>query len=459
MKSLRILAGIALFSSITLPLAQVAHAQSKEQSDAGTSPVIATVKSVRALSARDGSEVEIISDHPLQPSLSKLENPPRVVIDLPNAHVSEGRKRIPVRGNYVAGIRVSQFQGAVARIVVDLAEPVSYSWDVAGNHLLVYLHALPEDTANASLVPTLVPTAPAAVVSTSASPGAAVLADNRLAAGSSVTAGSDTALISLARGGEVRICPGTTVSVTPSQNGQSLMLGMSTGALEAHYALGASSDTVLTPDFRILMAGPGEFHFGISADTHGNTCVQALPGNTASVIVSELLGDGTYQVKPTQQVVFRSGQLKTADSVVLSGCGCPAPTAPVMRTANLPAVPEHSGIELARNVDRARPARVSESGLGGQPVHSLETAALPPSKPDDIHVQVDVPFVFRAEEHPIQLPAQVRPAPTQEAELLPLGDLQFPEWFQLAALPPRPVKVHHHGFFGRLKGFFSAVFG
>ncbi len=425
-------------------------------------PVV--VRSVRLLA---GPAVEILSTRPLVPTISKLDNPPRLVIDLQNAdlqNADSANALLPGNNNSsdvssqpIRRIRVSQYQNAppVTRVVVDLLKPVTHTWDAAGNRLMVRLHPADQVTAKPPSAPAFTQgIQPAAVPLSPGSSGTVFLAGSHAAAGSSVTAGSDTSVLRLERGGEVLVCPGTTVSVTSSQIGHALMLGMNTGALEAHYKLDASADSILTPDFRILLAGPGEFHYAVSADSRGNTCVRALPGNTASVIVSELLGEGNYQVKPTEQIVFHSGRLNLVDTAVPASCGCPPPAIPVLRASASP-TPTVSDADLPSSMKLAQPG--DESKPGDLPP---ETAALPPSKPNDVHVQVEAPFVFRAED----LRADSRPAPKPavigEVDLSPVRDLPRPASFEVEVLPPTQAnaKPAHHGVFAKIKGFFAGIF-
>jgi hypothetical protein len=434
----------------------------------------AIVRSVRVISDKDGPAVEIISNRPIVPTIEKLDSPPRIVIDLPNVNLAVRRKRIEFTSQEINTVRVDQYQNnpPVARVVVDLLKPSSYTWDAAGNRLMVRLHRAEETAAQPPSVPAFTAGVQPAVVPVSPGRrGAVVLAGSRVPAGSSVTAGADTAILSLSRGGQVRVCPGTTVSVTTSRDRHELMLGMSTGALEVHYPLDASADSVLTPDFRILLAGPGEFHYAIRADSRGNTCVRALPENTASAIVSELMGDGTYQVKPTEQVVFRSGRLSLLDTTVPEDCGCPAPAVPIMR-ASVPSGPVIPAENLPATMRLARPDNdvkpvpppVSTSGL--QPtspppsqvtlsVAAPETAPLPASEPNEVHVQVDAPLIYRATD------PQLPPAATQEAESLSATYSRQSPPLPTTVLPP-PAEAQpehqHHGFFGKIKGFFAAIF-
>ena len=67
--------------------------------------------------------------------------------------------------------------------------------------------------------------------------------------GSQVSAGQSAAVLKLQRGGELRICPRTSLSVNTSPSGGELMIGFNTGSLELHYTLAAGTDTVMTPDF------------------------------------------------------------------------------------------------------------------------------------------------------------------------------------------------------------------
>jgi len=426
----------------------------------------AAVKSFRIIQEKDGPAVEILSTKPMIPSIQALGDPPRLVIDLPNARLDTRHKRISVQADQISTLRADQFQESppVARVVVDLLAPRTFTWAAAGNRLVVHLGKTPEDPRKtpfqAPSVVTLTPTPQAVAEVRTAGPLA--VAGNSLGSGSSITAGADTATLRLSRGGEVHVCPGTTVSVTPSQNGHNVMLGVNTGALETHFRLDSSSDSVITPDFRIVLPGPGEFDLAISTDSRGNTCVRALPGNTASAIVSELLGDRTYQVKATDQLVFRSGQIDRVDMEVPLECGCPPPRQPVLSAENRPVV-----------IKDAEPARPREASSVPNP-DSLAASAAPPasdaqaaapagsSTPGELHVQVAAPFVFRATGPP--------PAPVEDARALPPDTRGLPAPALSSPLPPahgrKPAGIEtasgdtgtRRGFFSKLRGFFAAMF-
>jgi hypothetical protein len=433
---------------------------------------VADVQSVMVVPEDNGPVVQVVSSRPLTPKLQVVEGPLRLVIDLPDAKLATNRRRIPFRNEQIKGIRVDQYQTdpAVVRVVVDLTGPVLYNWDALGNRLRIRLHADTAATAKPASVPAFTSgVQPAAVPVAVGSSGSLVEAGSRVASGSSITAAEETAILRLARGGEVRVCPGTTVSVTTSSNGQDLMLGMSKGAMETHYRLLESSDSVLTPDFRIVLPGPGEFDLGISADAHGNTCVSAMPGNSSSVVVAELIGSGTYEVKPDQQIIFRQGSLETVESPV-APCGCPRAPEPVLRASNenAPVVAEEkvgSKLQLSNSSDpqpnqaKAGAATPDASQVAVDP--GPEAKPVPQTKPDDMKVEVEAPLVFsgreraNAERAKVQAPA----APVTQAANLPLSAKAADPLPAVVVLPPAPdPKQAHKGFFGKVKGFFARLF-
>ena len=426
-----------------------------------------TIKSVRIVHEKGVPAVEILSSGNVIPEIQTLDSPPRLVIDLPNSRLGAMQKRIEIEKENILAIRVNQFRNnpPVTRIVLDLAAPYGHSWDGAGGRLMVRLKP-PEDpntgrktmAAQPAMATGFTLNAEDAVVPISDT-GSAVMSASHLAEGSSITAGSDTTILHLPRGGDVRVCPGTTISVTPSTSKRDLMFGMSTGAVETHYSLGASSDSVLTPDFRITFAGPGEFHFAVSADSHGNTCVRTLKGNTSSAIVSELMGNRIYQVRPGEQVVFRSGQIDKVDTDIPLECGC-APPPPLLETstppiqpvpdANLPARVRVGAGSAGGSVDNAAAATQPSTG---------PTAPLPPSEANEVHVQVDAPLVFSAKDRAAARSAPPAQAAPPDVPVDPSLERQVHLDAVVQAPPPdAPGKAEHHGLFHHVKRLFAAVF-
>lgn len=286
-----------------------------------------------------------------------------------------------------------------------------------------------------------------------------------LLSGSTVEAGSTPVLVKLRRGGTLRVCPGSTLSMSATQATEQasptlaakagLMFSLDTGAIETGYELGAAADSLITPDFRILLSGPGAFHLAVGADAKGNTCVHSLPGNTAALVVTELMGSGSYQVKPQETVLFRGGHV-AEPSADPGACGCPATTAPAIETAQVKKAEE----PVATPAELPQPAAAPPVEPQPAPLAlPVESQPAPAAKPGEVQVQVDAPFVFNAAAAGPSLAtvASLRLEPVPD---LPEPQVQAPE--PASATAPSPVtrnKPSKRGFFGRLRGFFASIFG
>ena len=276
--------------------------------------------------------------------------------------------------------------------------------------------------------------------------------------GSELSAGIASATLKLFRGGQVRICPRSGLSVTTS--GQGLMLATGAGAIEIDYQLSQQvADIVITPDFNVMLVGPGTFHFALGVNKRGDTCVKPLPGNASEVTFSELLGTGIVKMQANQTVVFRDGKLD-APAALTSECGCP-PMASAMRAEAQPSPPP---IPPKENSTNSKPAdRVAVAS-------DEPTAPLPPDRPGQVHVEVDAPFVFSARA------STGRPYTVAKVQFSSLPNVYFvqekvdpvvleekpPEVsLKAEAESPKPEvkpKKEKKGFLGRVKGFFGSLF-
>lgn len=444
----------------------------------------AVISSLKIVQDAAGPAVEIVASRPLKASVQSLDSPPRIVIDLPNAISGIKSRQIPVLQGNILMMRIEPYRKLDPRlkIVVTLLVPHEYSINSEGNRLVIRLKP-PEDPYKASQeasraksnqqvqIASVSTAAPApALIPVTSGVGEVLLAGRRFAAGSAVTAGSETAVLQLSRGGEIQVCPGTSLSITPSKNAKDLMVGLSTGAMEAHYALESSADTVLTPDFRIVFSGPGRFDYAISTDSKGNTCVRGLRGNGGPASVSELIGDRSYQVKPSEQAMFHSGRIDKVDTDIPLECGCPPPV-PVLRADASPQkiVPDtdSANVTLAQGPSVASSSAASGSagkGVdadGNTGVHTAqrtlsngpETQPLSHEQANAVHVQVEAPLVFESKNMLL-----AHSAPLEAAAALPVIEPARVVTLPANALPPVAGASARRGFMARVRGFFTALF-
>lgn len=296
----------------------------------------------------------------------------------------------------------------------------------------------------------IVPTDSAATVT-----GALQVTDGKtlIATSGAITSGAKTTEVVLPRRGMLRVCASTTVklaadtSVAAAGGGSAsagltgddtpgLMMALDHGALETDFAIGRNSDIVLTPDFRILLGGPGASHVNIRLGQHGDTCIDnGLPGGGSSkaeqnpaanapyVLVTSIFDGGIYRVQPGQRVMFQHGSLRDVVDEEKEPCGCPAPPRP-----------NSNDFPLAQS---AGLAPMANPALAPKPQPTVKK--LPP--------EVSIPMVYQAA--PLPLGREQKPetaAATQAAKAQ-------------AAATTAPAPKKHRSFFRRIGGFFRKIFG
>ena len=258
--------------------------------------------------------------------------------------------------------------------------------------------------------------------------------------GSSIQAGAQSATLKLDRGGNVLVCEGTKLAVTSSRTGRELLFSLNTGNLELNYPLGTEADTLLTPDLRLVLPGPGTVHVAVRVTAQGDTCVQSLPWNVSAITISESMGDATYQVKPDETVVFQRGHLNDAVHSQ-QNCGCPRSTpvevakAPTTPAATLP--PQKTAPPT--DVAAARPA------------------------PPDQHLAMEAPFVFHGEDPASDLGPHIALLRLENKRVVQLEPVVLPPPIQAKKQPPKQpatqeAKKQPHGFFSKLGTFFASIF-
>ena len=263
----------------------------------------------------------------------------------------------------------------------------------------------------------------------------------------SVTAGDKTAVITLARGGELRLCASTTIhltrdkSVVPveGEDSTALMLALDRGALEANYKTGAYSDVLLTPDLRVLVSGPGLADLKMRVNQKGDTCIDNHGENAPYVTVTSQFDGGIYRVRPNQRVLFEHGNLQQVVDNETEPCGCP-PDMPVTIASNNG---KPVGGPSSTPADTAFPLAVSE-GLKPPPAPPTQPV-VPAGTP---HAQVEAPLTYNGAA-PDQAATEPAATPPPPEAAKPTSEVK----------PAAQKSTSSGGFFHHIGHFFAKLFG
>jgi len=214
-----------------------------------------------------------------------------------------------------------------------------------------------------------------------------------IAASGSVTSGTQTTEVMLPHRGVLRVCASTTVKLAadtsvPAGEIPGLMMTFDHGAVEASFATGRNSDILLTPDFRILIGGPGAADVKVRLGQHGDACVENAGVKAPYVLVTSVFEGGDYRVQSGQRVMFQHGSVHEVVDNEKEPCGCPPPVHPgtnefpLAQSAGLAPLPKPApGVPMSGS-SQVVPIEPLVYKSAQPAVESAPAAAPQPAKPD-----------------------------------------------------------------------------
>ena len=239
-----------------------------------------------------------------------------------------------------------------------------------------------------------------------------------------ITAGPQTAQVTLPYRGTLNVCSSTTVKLSvdssvPVSEVPGLLIAFDAGALEANFAIARNSDVVLTPNFRIFISGPGSAAVKVRLGEGGDTCVDNAGANAPYVVVTSVFDSGLYRVQPGQRVMFQHGSLQSVVDEEKEPCGCPPPAKAEQNEFPLA---QSEGLTL-----EPKPASGAANPGSGQPAQVA-------------------PLVYNGADRAQQ--AATLPQPSATPAAAPVNPPSNP-----------PAAKKKPGFFGKVGQFFRHIFG
>src|SRR5208283_2180494 len=183
------LLGVATLLSVPIS-AQTSAPVSAQNSSAKSAPDSARIEHVVVRGSGAAMEVEIqTSGAPVAPETQAITGPDRIVVDFPGALPSAELHALKVNRGALKGIRSGLFfdNPPITRVVLDLAEPLSYRISTTQNAIVVKLGPKLGPVTAPGAQPPAVPHAPAAKLQ-NASLAAGALAGRTKAAATNVAA-------------------------------------------------------------------------------------------------------------------------------------------------------------------------------------------------------------------------------------------------------------------------------